>query len=396
MHTELVEKKRWVSESQFLHALNYCMLLPGPEAQQLAIYIGWLLHRTIGGVVAGVLFVLPSALILWLLSWLYISGQKFWFVVSFFEGLKPAVIAIIICALLRISKKTLGQPSLLIISVLAFVALAILSVPFPIVIFGSLFAGILIAKYSPATTGLNEKSVKDPLSVKSENIFSLAGQGKRFLRVLTSCLLIWWSPVLLVYLILGSASVQFQQALFFSGAALVTFGGAYAVLPYVAEVAVQNYHWLSGQQMIDGLAFAETTPGPLIMVLQFVGFLGGWQLPPHGITPVTSATLSALITTWVTFLPCFLWIFLGAPFIETLKSNAKINSALSAVTAAVLGVIANLAVWLLGETVFRTGLTNPNWTMLGLTIVFFIALHKFKLGLLTLIALAGVTGLLLF
>ncbi|MEO7933313.1 MAG: chromate efflux transporter, partial [Chthoniobacterales bacterium] len=315
MHTELVEKRRWISEARFLHALNYCMILPGPEAQQLAIYIGWLLHRTWGGIVAGALFVLPSALLLWLLSVIYVMHGSVWWIAAIFHGLKPAVLAIVAAAVLRIGKKALKNELMWAIALLAFVAIHFFRVPFPFLMLAAAVIGLLGSRWQ------REKFLVVPGHVQPDAILdenhtrpSLA----RALRVILVCGLLWWVPVFLIRLWLGSEHALAREGIFFSQAAMVTFGGAYAVLPYVAQQAVENHQWLTALQMLDGLGLAETTPGPLIMVLQFVGFVGAWN-QPGTLPPLVAATFGALITTWATFAPCFLWIFLGAPYIEQLR-----------------------------------------------------------------------------
>jgi len=369
MHEELVEKKKWVDEGRFLHALNYCMLLPGPEAQQLAIYIGWLLHRTWGGIVAGVLFVLPSAFILFGLSWLYMAGQKIAWLASVFHGLKPAVLAVIAVALLRIGSKVLKNGVMWSIAALAFAGIFFAKLPFPLIIGLAALAGwiggkIRQDKFLVATGhGAPSASAASPVE-NAVNAEHTRPSWRRSLRVLAVCLALWWLPVIGLGLWLGWGGVHAQQGIYFSKAAMVTIGGAYAVLPYVAQQAVDRYGWLSTPQMMDGLGLAETTPGPLIMVLQFVGFAGGWQHPPAGFAPLASAAIGAFITTWVTFVPCFLWVLLGAPYIERLRGNQRIACALSAVTAAVVGVILNLGIWFALHAIFPRawGAGARDWT----------------------------------
>ncbi len=392
MHEELVERRKWVSESRFLHALNYCMLLPGPEAQQLAIYIGWLLHGTLGGIVAGTLFVLPSALILWALSYVYVSYGDVAWVASIFLGLKPAVLAIVLAAVLRIGKKALRNEVMWGLALAAFVAIYFFKVPFPAIIFAAALFGLFGGKIfrnkfalesghgSPGESGHDE-----PLGEHTRPSLG------RAVKVTVVCLVLWWVPILGLALWLGTNHALFHEGIFFSKAALVTFGGAYAVLPYVAQRAVEHFQWLSAGQMLDGLGLAETTPGPLIMVLQFVGFLGGWN-HPGALPPLVAATLGAAITTWVTFVPCFLWIFLGAPHIERLRGNEKLTSALSAVTAAVVGVILNLAVWFGREVILP-----PNEPVNGFAVVVasaaFIGIYRFKANIIAVVAGGGLLGL---
>jgi chromate transporter len=339
MHRELVDRRKWVTESQFLHALNYCMLLPGPEAQQLATYLGWRMHGIRGGVVAGVLFILPSAFLLWGLSWIYVEYGAVPWVASVFYGLKCAVLAIVFDAVLRVGNRALKHPVMWSLAALAFGLIYFLKVPFPAVVVGAAVVGFMGAKIYP-------------------KIFASAGHGAvdevptagarpsigRSCRIAGVCLILWMLPVLVVWGWLGTGSTLFAQAAFFSKAALVTFGGAYAVLPYVAQHAVEAY-WVTPPQMLAGMALAETTPGPLIMVLQFVGFLGGWHQPDFPQAPLLSATACAALTTWCTFLPSFLFILAGAPYVESMRGMPRLNGALAAITASVVGVMLNLAVW---------------------------------------------------
>jgi chromate transporter len=369
MHEELVEKKKWIGEDRFLHALNYCMLLPGPEAQQLAIYIGWLLHRTWGGIVAGVLFVLPSAFILFGLSWLYMAGQDVGWIEALFYGLKPAVLAVVAVAVLRIGGKVLKNEVMWTIAAFAFIAIFFLKIPFPAIIFAAGLAGWVGGKIRRdkflVVTGHRNSKKSDPARAieLAVNVDHTKPRWGHSVRVLVTCLTLWWLPIIGLGLWLGWNGTQAQQGLYFSKAAMVTIGGAYAVLPYVSQQAVERYGWLSTPQMIDGLGLAESTPGPLIMVLQFVGFVGGWQHPPAGFSPLASAALGAFITSWVTFLPCFLWILLGAPYIERLRGNERIACALSAITAAVVGVVLNLGVWFAVHAFFPGSgkLSGHNW-----------------------------------
>ncbi|HYE32854.1 MAG TPA: chromate efflux transporter [Methylomirabilota bacterium] len=396
MHKELVENRRWISEARFLHALNFCMLLPGPEAQQLATYIGWLLHRTWGGVVAGALFVLPSMLILWALSWIYVSYGKVPVVAAVFYGLKPAVLAIVAAAAMRIGSKALKTKALWLVAIAAFVAIYFFKAPFPAIVFSAGLLGWLAGRNrpdlfpAPAAHGGSGKSAV--LDDSSEIPAHARPSLKRALRLACVCLLLWWAPVALIALWLGPHHTLVKEGIFFSKAAMVTFGGAYAVLPYVSQQAVENYGWLSATQMMDGLGLAETTPGPLIMVLQFVGFLGGYHHPGQ-LTPMIGATLGAFITTWTTFLPCFLWIFLGAPYIERLRGNRALGAALTAVTAAVVGVILNLAVWFGAHVLFPDAKTL-DWFSLAIAVIAFIGLHRWKWGVIQLVLGAGLAGVL--
>jgi len=344
MHQELVEKRRWIGETRFLHALNYCMLLPGPEAQQLSIYVGWLLHRTWGGIVAGTLFVLPGALLLWGISWLYVTqGQVPW-VAAIFYGLKSAVLGIVAHAVLRIGRKALKNAAMWTVAAAAFIGIFFFHVPFPLLILGAALLGLAGGRLRPdlfvviqGHAGTGEPASPGPPA-------PAAPAAAQSARVAATWLALWAAPVVAVWLLLGRDHVLTQQGLFFSKAAVVTFGGAYAVLPYVAQQAVETHGWLTATQMLDGLGLAETTPGPLILVLQHVGFLGGWSHPGPW-SPLVTATLGAALTTWCTFVPGFLFIFLGAPYIERLTHLVLLTAALSAVTAAVVGVVLNLAVW---------------------------------------------------
>ncbi len=399
MHTELVEKRRWISDRRFLHALNYCMLLPGPEAQQLATYIGWLLHRTWGGIVAGAFFVLPSMFILWALSFVYVQYGNVPWIAAVFYGLKPAVLAIVLGAVIRIGQKVLKNNVMWMIAALAFIALFFLHVPFPLIILTAAVTGYLGGKYwrdkfliLSEHKGKDGKSAQSILSDDSVTPDHAKPSLARAVKVCAVCLTLWWTPVLLAGLTLGWDHTLVRQGLFFSKAALVTFGGAYAVLPYVSQQAVENYQWLTAGQMLDGLGLAETTPGPLIMVLQFVGFLGGWG-QPGTLSPLLGATLGAFITTWVTFIPCFLWIFLGAPHIEQLRGQDSLTTSLSAVTAAVVGVILNLAVWL-GLHVLFPAPQTVDWFAVILSTVTFIGLVKWKWDIIPVVLGAGAIGVL--
>jgi chromate transporter len=395
MQTELVERKRWISQSRFLHALNYCMLLPGPEATQLAIYVGWLLHKTAGGIVAGAFFVIPSIFVLWTLSFIYAAYGSVPWIAAIFYGLKPVVVAIVAAAVIRIGRKALKNEVLWAIAALAFVAIYFFGAPFPAIIIAAGVIGFIGGKIWPAKfdvisahQGGAESSVIDDEHAPPEHTRpSIA----RAIRVTITWLLVWWIPVVLAAFLLGANHTVFREGIFFSKAAVVTFGGAYAVLPYVAQHAVDHFHWLKPGQMMDGLGLAETTPGPLIMVLQFVGFMGGWN-EPGNLTPLLAATLGALITTWVTFTPCFLWVFLGGPHIEQLRDNQKIAMTLSAVTAAVVGVILNLAVW------FALHVIHPDhgsdWFAIVLGLAALIALIRWKVSVIAVVLAGGAIGLL--
>jgi chromate transporter len=355
MQRTLVEEKRWIGQKRFLHALNYCMLLPGPEAQQLAVYVGWLLNGTRGGLVAGVLFVIPGVLAMLALSAIYVAFGTTTAVTALFAGLAPAVLAIVAQAVVRVGKRALAHPALGSLAVAAFLALAVFAVPFPVVISAAAAVGWVLGRVAPHTVrpggdhGVADGP--DPL-IPDDALHTERPTTGRALRILTVGLLLWAAPLLAVAAFAGTGSVFTQQGLFFSGTALVTFGGAYAVLAYVAQRAVEVYGWLSPGEMTRGLALAETTPGPLIMVVQFVAFLGAYR-DPGGLDPWGAALIGALLTTWVTFVPCFLFIFLGAPYIERIRNNQSLSAALSGITAAVVGVIANLALYFALHALFR-------------------------------------------
>jgi chromate transporter len=360
MHRILVEEKRWIGEHRFLHALNYCMLLPGPEAQQLATYIGWLMHRTKGGIIAGTLFVLPGMVSIMALSWIYVLYGRLGIVSALFFGLKAAVLAIVLHAVTRIGKRALRSRAPYLLAAAAFVALFFFGVPFPLVVLGAGVIGFIagrrgLAGFGPGGGhgGTSGTVVADAETLLGDELPPHARPMMRHvLRDTLVWLLLWLGPVAGLVLLLGPEHVFSRIATFFSAMAAVTFGGAYAVLAYVAQEAVQSYHWLSPGEMLDGLGMAETTPGPLIMVLQFVGFLGAYR-DAGGLAPLLAGTLGGLLATWVTFVPCFLWIFLGAPFIEQMRGNRALAGALAAITGAVVGVILNLAVWFSVHTLFR-------------------------------------------
>src|SRR5256885_3032100 len=334
MHAELVEKKRWIDNARFLHALNFCMLLPGPEAQQLAIYIGWLLHKTRGGIVAGAFFVVPSIFILWALSYVYVAFGNIPWIAAIFYGLKPAVLAIVAAAVIRIGSKALKNAVMWSLALAAFVAIYFFHVPFPLIIISAGVVGLIGTKILPQYFRAESAHPSDvDLAAK------IADRAKptwlRALKISAIWIVIWALPLTLAGVFLGMQHTIFREGIFFSKAAVVTFGGAYAVLPYVSQQAVEHFHWLAPRQMLDGLRLAQTTPRPLIMMLQFVGFLGAWNHPGN-LPPLVSATLGALVTTWTTFVPCFLWVFLGAPYIEKLREVRLLTAALSTVTAAVV------------------------------------------------------------
>jgi chromate transporter len=396
MHAELVEKKKWISEARFLHALNYCMLLPGPEAQQLATYVGWLLHKTWGGIVAGAFFVIPSIFILWGLSYVYVTLGNVPWVAANFYGLKPAVLAIVAAAVIRIGSRALKNEVMSTLAAAAFIAIFFLRLPFPLIIISAALIGFFGGKWRRdkflVIRGHGKAKGDSVLDDSSDIPEHTKPSWIRALRVCITWILLWWAPVILFSFWLGSNHTVAREGIFFSIAAMVTFGGAYAVLPYVAQQAVQHYAWLNAGQMLDGLGLAEITPGPLIMVTQFVGFLGAWNNPGQ-LPPILSATFGAFVTTWATFVPCFLWIFLGGPHIEQLRGNEGLTTSLSAVTAAVVGVVLNLAVWFGLHVIFPNGNT-VDWFGIVVGIAAFVAMIKWKVDIIPVVLGAGLLGLL--
>jgi len=411
MHRILVEEKRWVSENRFLHALNYCMLLPGPEAQQLSVYIGWLLHRWRGGLVAGTLFVLPGFLSILALSMIYALYQQTTFVEALFYGLQAAVLAVVVEAVFRIGKRALKNWAMVTLTALAFIAIFFFAVPFPYVIVAAGLIGFVGGKVAPelfyvikghATTATDESNAV----ITDEVAARIRPSTRKALSVVALWGAIWWVPVLLLMFFLGRGNTFTEIGLFFSQAAMVTFGGAYAVLAYIAQQAVNTYGWLEPGEMLTGLGMAETTPGPLIQVVQFVGFMGAYR-DPGTLSPLAAGVLGSVLTAWVTFVPCFLWIFLGAPYIEYLRGNKSLSTALSGITAAVVGVVLNLAVWFSLNVVF--GVVNevhvgalrlyiPDFATLDLAALViaagaFVALFRFKLGMLRTLGLSTAVGL---
>ncbi len=361
MHRDLVGRRRWISEERFLNALNYCMLLPGPEAQQLAIYIGWLLHGTTGGIVAGALFVLPSVGILWSLSAAYAAWGTVPAVAGVVAGLKPVVVALVLAAVLRIGRRAFRPRWFVLIAAAAFAALFVWHAPFPAVLLGAAAlgaAGSRLPRFfeGPAAGAGSAESpgITAIDSPESQRRIRRSPSLARAARILTAGIALWALPYAVVLAVWGGDGLFAREYRFFSKAALVTFGGAYAVLAYVTQAAVESYGWLSHAQAVDGLGLAETTPGPLIMVVQFVGFMAGWNHPPGG-TRLASATVGALLTTWVTFLPCFVLVFLGAPYLERLHGKRTLSGALRGVTAAVVGVILNLALVFGSAVLFPSG-----------------------------------------
>ena len=416
MHRILVEEKRWLGETRFLHALNFCMLLPGPEAQQLAVYIGWLMHRTWGGIVAGLLFVLPGAVAIMGLSWIYALHGNLGLVAALFFGLKAAVLAIVLQAVIRIGKRALANGAMAALAALSFLGLFAFDLPFPLVIiaaaaigFAGSRSGLPIFQPAGGHGAIGGAQVADAETVLGEQTPDHARPNSGWsLTVSAIFLVLWLVPVGLLVALLGGASVFSHIALFFSKMAVVTFGGAYAVLAYVAQEAVGSFGWLEPGEMLDGLGMAETTPGPLIMVTQFVGFMGAYR-DPGALPALLAGTLGGLLTTWVTFTPCFLWIFLGAPHAERLRENRHVSASLAAITAAVVGVVLNLAVWFAVhvlftqvETVtrFALHLELPVWSSLDpaaalLVTGTLLAVFRLKLGIVTVLGGAAGTGVVL-
>ena len=411
MHRLLVEEKRWIGEARFLHALNYCMLLPGPEAQQLATYVGWLLHRTAGGLVAGLLFVLPGALVILGLSALYAGFQEVPLVQALFYGIKAAVLAVVIEALLRIAKRALKNGWMVAIAVAAFVAIFLLQIDFPLIVLAAGLIGWLGAKARPdiflpppAKAGAPAETAALDVALAAGALPHTEPNAKRAAGVLALWLVIWFAPIVGLALMFGGDDVFTQLGLFFSKMAVVTFGGAYAVLAYVAQEAVSGFGWLAPGEMLDGLGLAETTPGPLILVLEFVGFLAAYR--HGGFDPLLAGTLGAAVTLWATFAPCFLWIFLGAPYVEALRGNKPLAGALATITAAVVGVIANLALWFALHVLFAEMIRQPvlgleldlprlaslDLAALLLAAAALIAAYRFKIGMIPLLIGCAMLG----
>jgi chromate transporter len=417
MHRILVEEKRWVSERNFLHALNYCMLLPGPEAQQLATYIGWLLHRVRGGLAAGILFVVPGFVSILALSVMYAVYRETTFVQALFFGLKPAVVAIVVQAVLRIAGRALGSRALVGVAAAAFVALFFFTVPFPLVVLAAGIVGYVGSRVSPArflasgaTAAAGDVGAAGPGAAadgaEASHATPVTPSVARSVRTAAVLLVVWWAPVAVLVLVTGTGSIWVQEGVFFSQAAVVTFGGAYAVLAYIAQQAVETHGWLLPGEMLDGLGMAETTPGPLIQVVQFVGFMGAYR-NPGGLDPILAGVLGSVLTTWVTFVPCFLFIFVGAPWIEHLRGRRGLSAALSGITAAVVGVILSLALWFAVHVLFdvvgerRAGgmrLLVPEWGTLDvaalvITAGAFVALFVLRWGIARTLLAAAAAGL---
>ncbi|MDR3522491.1 MAG: chromate efflux transporter [Acetobacteraceae bacterium] len=391
MHREVVEQRGWVSEARFLHALNFCMLLPGPEAQQLATYLGWLQGGVRGGLIAGGLFVLPGVVALMALSWLSVLAGETVIVRGLFTGLQAAVLVLVIEALLKVSKRALTTPFARVVALLAFLALFVFALPFPLVIGCAALAGFVAQRLGLIASPLMAETVNDGTRPRLS----------RAVKVIAVCLPLWLGPTLLLQVLAGPENVFSRLSLFFSEVAVVTFGGAYAVLAYVAQAAVQHFHWLSAADMLTGLGLAETTPGPLIMVLQYVGFLAAYR-DPSTLSPLLAGTLGGLLVTWVTFAPCFLWVFLGAPYVEALRGVRWLSTALGAVTASVVGVIGSLALWfathvLFAQTTRLQAVDVPVPASLdpftaALAAVAAILLFRVKLGAMKTLGLCAVAG----
>lgn len=415
MHRILVEEKRWLGEDRFLHALNYCMLLPGPEAQQLAVYVGWLMHRTAGGLIAGILFVLPGMLAIMALSWIYVLFGNAGLVQALFFGLKAAVLAVVLDAVVRIGGRALRNRVMVGIAAFAFVAIFAFGAPFPAIVLAAGLIGLVGGHMGAPSfrsgaghgTG-GGRALADEDSLLGAGTPAHARPTRSWMMGMGGTLLaLWLAPTLALVLMFGTDDTFPQIAVFFSQMAVVTFGGAYAVLAYVAQQAVETYGWLRPGEMLDGLGMAETTPGPLIMVTQFVGFMGAFR-DPGPLSPLLAGTLGGLLTTWVTFVPCFLWIFLGAPFAESLRGNRALSAGLSAITAAVVGVILNLAVWFALHVLFREVrevrfgpvaldvpvLASVDPVSLALTTAAFLAAFRFKVGMIPLLAGCSAAGML--
>ena len=399
MHRELVENKRWISEKQYLRTLNFCMLLPEPEAQQVATYIGWRLHGTLGGIVAGSFFVIPSIFVLWLLSYLAAAHSDIPAISGLLYGVQPVVIAIVVEAVLRIGKRTLNHYLLLVFAVLAFVALYVLSIPFPLVVVAAGVGGLLLSRAVPeAFRGGGHGGAAE--EEEGEAVIDQAPTNGRpsvlrNVRLLAVFLVLWAVPVGALWLWRGGEDVLMKIALFFTGAAFVTFGGAYAVLSYISDVAVNQYGWLTADQMVQGLGLAESTPGPLIMVTQYVGFFAAWN-EPGSFSPLLYGTLGAAITTYATFLPCFLFIFLLAPYIELLANNHQLRAILIGVTAAIVGVVAYLAVFFASRVLFPDGFSLAGVDVFALTvgIISFVVLQRFKPPIYLMVPVGAVLGML--
>ena len=403
MHAELVEKRRWISEQRFLHALNYCMLLPGPEATQLAIYIGWLLHRTRGGIIAGLLFLLPSLLLMIILSWIYMAYGQVGAIAGVLYGVKPAVVALVLAAAWRLGRRTLRTPGLQLVAAASLLALAVFQLPFPLIVLGAAVLGaaggyLLPAQFHASGASRGGAARHGPALIDDDTPTPSHARFAWPRLLLTS--LAGVSLLVLAWLLLAWLGVReqplAQMAVFFSKAALLTFGGAYAVLPYLHQGAVDHYHWLGSAQMMDGLALGETTPGPLIMIVAFIGFVGAWGQAVFGEHLLLAGVCGALVTAWFTFLPSFIFILAGAPLVEATRGNLHLDAPLNAVSAAVVGVIASLALFF-GQHVFRLELAVPHWDWLAIAIAVAasVALIKYQIGTIKLLLACAIFGLVL-
>jgi chromate transporter len=403
MHRELVERRHWIGEERFLHALNYCMLLPGPEAQQLATYIGWLLHRTWGGIVAGGLFVLPSIFVLVALSYVYAAHGHLPAVIAALAGCKPVVVAIVVEAVLKIGARALKRRVHVVIAAAAFLAIYVLQIPFPFIVLAGAVIGLAGNRFLPDLFGAPPPAPRGqadiaerPAAIDDRAPLPTHAQpsAQRALRTLAVGVALWVVPFALLLAWRGWDSLHAQLYRFFTLAALVTFGGAYAVLAYVTQVATTSYGWITQAQAVDGLALAETTPGPLIMVLQFVGFLAAWQ-HPEGLSPTASAVIGALLTTYTTFLPSFLFILLGAPYVEHIRGNRAISAALSGVTASVVGVVLNLALVFGTAVIWPQGLAGgPSYFALAVSAAAFVVLYRYHVDVVWVVLAGGALGML--
>lgn len=410
MHDEIVVRRRWIDERRFLHALNYCMLLPGPEAQQLATYLGWLLRGPIGGLFAGALFILPGFVSIMVLSILFAAYGDLTWVTGLFLGISAAVIAVVAGAVLRIGRRVIKNPTMLFIAAAAFVGIFVFELPFPLIVAVAAAVGLIGGRFKPEVFNLiqghNESSVTDDDVLLGDTDVALGPPSLgRALRVLAIGLALWFGPIVILLVALGRSSVFVEVAWFFSSAAVLTFGGAYSVLAYISHESVNTFGWLQPGEMISGLGMAETTPGPLIQVVQFVGFIGPYR-NPGSLSPIQAGISGAVIATWVTFVPSFLWIFLGAPFIEHLRGKPALTSALSTVTAAVVGVVLNLAIWFglftlfgtvnshrgYGALLYRPELSTLDWAAASITIGAAVAIFRFKIPTLKVVATAAAVG----
>lgn len=406
MHRVLVEEKKWIGEERFLHALNYCMLLPGPEATQLVTYVGWLLHGTAGGLVAGVLFVAPGFVALLALSLVYAAWSSVPAVDALFFGLKAAVLAVVVEAVIRIGRRALRTRTHVALAAASFTAIFFFDVPFPALVAAAGAIGLVVGRTLPAALTPAPQGA-EPATALSDDVPEHARPSTaRTIRTALAWLAVWWLPVGALVLVFGAASVFVEEALFFSKTSCVTFGGAYSVLAYVAQRAVDDFGWLRPGEMLDGLGMAETTPGPLIQVLQFVGFLGAHR-NPGGMDPWAAGVLGSVVTTWVTYVPCFLWIFVGAPYVEALRGSRALTGALSAITAAVVGVVLNLAVWFALHAMFgavavrdvgplRLHVPDAStviWPSVAISVAAALALLRFKIGMLRTLGGAALVGL---